>query len=384
MQRYLNILEFSLQSLARRRARHLAVTGVYALVVAFFASVVFFTTSLREETRQMTRELPELWVQQLQGGRLVPFADSLVQHTEKLRGVRHIYKRYWGYFFDDATGAVLTVLALDSARTFPAALPAKLPAPGQVYMGEGLLNLRNLRVGDFLSVSDAEGEKIQLEIVGSFGAESELLTQDLLLVAPKTAQKMLGLRSNECTDLAVEVWNPDEVSNLGRKIDEALPAARVVQRSQLQATYDALFSWRGGIFLYGGMLSLFAFLLLAWQHAVGLSGPERRELGILKGLGWEVRDVLLHKLNESAAVAVSATLLGLLLAWVHVFVLQSPLLKPFLVGWSVLYPSYNFLPIIQAGDLLAIALLAIVPYLTAAIIPAWRGSITDPSEIMRG
>jgi ABC-type lipoprotein release transport system permease subunit len=251
-------------------------------------------------------------------------------------------------------------------------------------MGEGLLNLRNLRVGDFLSVSDAQGEKMQLEIVGSFGAESELLTQDLLLVAPKTAQKILGLKPHECTDLAVEVWNPDEVSNLGRKIDDALPAARVVQRSQLQATYDALFSWRGGIFLYGGMLSLFAFLLLAWQHAVGLSGPERRELGILKGLGWEVRDVLLHKLNEAASVAVSATLLGLLLAWGHVFLLQAPLLKPFLVGWSVLFPSYQFLPIVQAGDLLAIALLAIVPYLTAAIIPAWRGSITDPSEVMRG
>jgi ABC-type lipoprotein release transport system permease subunit len=194
---------------------------------------------------------------------------------------------------------------------------------------------------------------------------------------------MLSLRAGEVTDFAVEVYNPLEVNNIGKKIDHQLPQVRVVTNEQLRATYQALFSWRGGILVYGSIMAFFAFLLLAWERASGLSEQEHKELAILKAVGWQIGEVLRMKLYEGLIISVTATLLGVLLAYLHVFWLDGVVFRPFLVGWSVVYPHFKLLPVVHLGDWLNIMMLSIVPYLSATLIPAWRGAITDPAEVMR-
>ena len=49
--------------------------------------------------------------------------------------------------------------------------------------------------------------------------------------------------------------------------------------------------------------ALFAFIILAWDKATGLSAEEKREIGILKAVGWETSDILLMKFWEGAAVS---------------------------------------------------------------------------------
>jgi ABC-type lipoprotein release transport system permease subunit len=156
-----------------------------------------------------------------------------------------------------------------------------------------------------------------------------------------------------------------------------------VSKQQLQATYQTLFGWRGGLLLYGSVMALLAFVMLVWDKATGLSANEQKELGILKSVGWSINNVLWLKISEALIISLSATLLGLVLAYLHIFLFDASFLKPFLAGWSVLYPSFELPLLVDFGDLLLIAILSIVPYLTASIIPAWFAAITDPAEIMR-
>ena len=122
---------------------------------------------------------------------------------------------------------------------------------------------------------------------------------------------------------------------------------------------------------------------MAWDKASGLNSEEKRELGILKGIGWGIKDVLLMKLWQGGIISITATLTGIIIAYFHIFVFNAPLLRPFLIGWSVLYPSYELMPVLELGDLLTIFFLSVIPYLTAPIVPAWKGAITDPSQAMQ-
>ncbi len=381
------IADYALNALLRRWRKYLVLIVVYALVVAFYASVVFFTNSLRLETQAVLKNLPELWVQKLAGGRLKAMKMSFVDSLQHLRGVKQILPRVWGYNFDTPTGAVVTIIGSDSLLQGLTLLntqhKGKL-SEKQALVGQGFLKLRGLEVGEILTLLDEQGQIKGFEVVGTFSHEADLLTTDLVILAPQAARKMLGLEADECTDVAIEIYNPLEINNIGRKIDRQFAGIRVVSLPQLRATYNTLFSWRGGIFVYGTILSVFAFLILAWERAGGLSKEEKHELGVLKATGWQVADVLWLKFWESGLIAFNATALGILLAYLHVFVLQAPLLRPFLIGWSVLYPDYQLSPAFDVESLIIIFSLSLIPYLTATLLPAWRGAVTDPAEIMQG
>ncbi|TAE01428.1 MAG: ABC transporter permease [Bacteroidetes bacterium] len=382
----LNILEYALISLARRWQKQFALIFIYALVVAFYASVVLFTNSLRTETKAVLQHIPELWIQKIKGGRLHPLPISLIDSLKNYRGISQITGRIWGYVFDATSGAVFTVMGSDSSfrdlGLIKTNFEGKLDS-NSVLVGQGILEVRQLRIGDYLTLSEVEGEIQKFKIVGIFTAESDMISNDLLILSSNSARKIISLPENEFTDIAIRLRNSDETDNIGKKIDEQFEGIRVVSKTQLQATYETLFSWRGGILMYGAFLALFAFLILAWERAAGLNHEEKKEIGILKGLGWQISDILLLKGFEGIAISLTSTLLGIILGYIHIFVFDAPLLKPLLVGWSVLYPNYALLPALDFESLLMIACLSIIPYLSATLIPAWRGAIIDPSEMIR-
>ena len=387
MNRLINLLNYALISLLRRWKKNLALIIIYAGVVGFFSSIVLFTTALKYESQNTLYALPELWIQKLAGGRLQPMYVDIVDSLQNIRGIQQIIPRYWGYYYDSPTGAVFTIVGSDSSVTGLYDLKTDYVGnldDSSVVCGTGFMKLHYLRVGDRLSLIDAAGNLNGFQIVGQFTASSDLLTKDLVILSTISAQKILGLANDQCTDIAIRVTNINEVENIALKINRKYYGLRVVSKDDLLLTYDALFSWRGGIFVFGGLISLLAFLILAWDRASGLSKEERKELGILKGIGWQINDVLLLKFLEGIIISVTATLLGILASMIHIFIFNAWLIKPFFIGWSVLYPDYNMKMVIDGGSLLIVFLISVIPYLAATVIPAWKGAITDPAEVIQG
>ena len=387
MNRLINLLNYALISLLRRWKKNLALIIIYAGVVGFFSSIVLFTSALKYESQNTLSALPELWIQKLAGGRLQPMYVDIVDSLQNIRGIQQIIPRYWGYYYDSPTGAVFTIVGSDSSVTGLYDLKTDYVGnldDSSVVCGTGFMKLHYLRVGDRLSLIDAAGNLNGFQIVGQFTASSDLLTKDLVILSTISAQKILGLANDQCTDIAIRVTNINEVENIALKINRKYYGLRVVSKDDLLLTYDALFSWRGGIFVFGGLISLLAFLILAWDRASGLSKEERKELGILKGIGWQINDVLLLKFFEGVIISVTATLLGILASMIHIFVFNAWLIKPFFIGWSVLYPDYNMKMVIDGGSLLIVFLISVIPYLAATVIPAWKGAITDPAEVIQG
>ena len=128
---------------------------------------------------------------------------------------------------------------------------------------------------------------------------------------------------------------------------------------------------------------LFAFLILAWDKASGLSAEERREIGILKAIGWETSDIILVKFWEGTIVSLSSFMTGVILAYLHVYFGSAVLFEPVLQGWSVLYPRFSLTPFINGLQLATVFSLTVIPYTIATIVPSWKAAIVDPDSQVR-
>ena len=370
-QRYL--LDYSLSSLARRPGKHLALLLVYSLVVFLLASTLLFTQSLRREAALILADAPELIVQRLVAGRHDLMPADYLDRLGRLRGVSDAYGRLWGYFYDPAVKANYTLLV---PREEP-------PVPGEVRLGAGVARARGLGVGDYLSLRSARGEPFSFRIAGLLEAEPELVSSDLLLLNAEDFRRFFVFPADRFTDLVLRVRNPSEVRKVAEKIALALPDTRPILRDEILRTYDALFGWRQGliIVLLGG--ALLAFVIFAFDRAAGLSAEERREIGILKAIGWETGDVLRMKFWEGAALSLTAFLTGYLLAYAHVFFFAAALFAPVLKGWAVLYPDFRPLPFVDGLQVATLFFFTVFPYTVATIVPIWRAAITDPDQVMR-
>lgn len=371
------LLDFAVASLARRPAKNLGLTLVYALVVFLLGSVMLFGSAIRREAAALLADAPEIVAQRMVMGRHDLAVAADLEALSGLRGVRRVEPRLWGYLWDGA-GAATYTLMVPSPRD-----AARAVAPGEAIVGEGVARARKLEVGKpFFLVSPA-GKFLRTRVKAILPEASALASSDLVLIDEAAFRAFFELPPDRFTDFAVEVANPREVPTIAEKAAVKLPAYRFVTRADMRRTDEALFSWREGLALALLASSLLAFVILAFDKASGLTAEEKREIGILKAIGWETSDVLRMKLWEGAVVSGTAFLAGLLAAWIHVFVFSAGLFEPVLKGWSTLFPKFALSPEIDALEIATLALLTVVPYTAAIMVPIWKTAVTDPDAVMR-
>ena len=373
LQRHRSVLDFALSSLLRRKGRNLALTAVYTLVVFVLASLVFFVQALKHEAGELLEHAPDMVVQRMVAGRHDPMPASQVEAIREIRGVEEAEARLWGYYYDPVYGGNLTVMAS----------PDPTLLPGSARIGRGVA--RNMRVaeGDMVPLRGYDGLPLLFTIQQVLAEDSELVASDLVLLSPADVRTLFHLPEGLATDLAIKAGNPRELTTIATKIVEKFPDARPILKSEMLRTYEAAFDWRGGLMVVVLASAILSFIIFAWDKATGLSAEERKEIGILKSIGWESGDVLLLKFWEGAVVSLAAFLGGVLLAYGHVFFFSATLFEHALKGWSVLFPRFRLIPALDAYQIMVLFFLTVLPYTAATLVPCWRAAMADPDSAMR-
>lgn len=373
VERHRNIIDFAISSMLRRKTKNLSLTLLYTLIIFVTASLIFFVQAIKHEAASLLTDAPDIMVQRLMAGRhdLIP-----VNYGEKLaeiRGISEIQPRLWGYYYDPVFGANYTIMAKDGAET----------APGGIVIGQGVARNQRIREGDMLTLRSAGGSPLLLTVSRVLPQESELISSDLLLMSTDEFRTMFNFPKGYATDLAITVANPRELVTIAGKIATLLPDTRPILKDEILRTYDAIFDWRGGMMVVILSVAVIAFVIFAWDKASGLSAEERREIGILKSIGWETGDILLLKFWEGSMVSLSAFLAGIILAYGHVFLFSAPLFAQALKGWAVLYPQFRLSPHLDAYQLAILFFLTVLPYTVATIVPSWLAATVDADTAMR-
>lgn len=388
MERHRKILEYALSSLIRKKFKNLAILAVFSFLIMLIASILLFTHAFKTEAVNTLSGAPELIVQRVVGGRhaLIPLRYG--EEIRSIPGAGTVLPRYWGYYYDTSTGANYTIQGFDAVLsgtlTMVEGSLAGKNMNGTCIIGKGVSDSRIVGTGGILPLKDSDGHIRNFTVSGIFNASSTILTNDLIIVSPEDAQRLFAIPQGFATDILVQVFNPEEVANIAGKIKNRFPDSRPITRGEIIRTYDSLFNWRSGLILTMFLGALIAFCILAWDKATGLSAEERREIGILKAVGWETSDILELKFWEGTAVSLFSFLTGFIAAYLHVFFFNASLFAPALKGWSVLFPDFHLVPYISMYQIFVLLFLTVVPYIASTIIPSWKASITDPDIVMRG
>jgi ABC-type lipoprotein release transport system permease subunit len=392
IEKQLNILDYALSSLWRRRLKSLSVLLVFAAVIFLLASFQMVTQALTDKAKQLLVHTPEITLQQMSAGRQEAIALTYRHQLAEIFGIRKVVPRIWGYYFDEVRLANFTVMGLDIAEmpdnalldtTLLSGTMPEIAELGKVVVGQSIIKALDLGGRLTFSLFRPDLSLKSFEISGEFAPDTDILSHDLMVMNLADARDLFNIHTGLATDLCVYVANPQEIETIAKKISAALPGVRVLTRPQIQKTYQVVFGWRSGFGSICLLAALAAFAILAWDKASGLSPEEKREIAILKVLGWETGDILAVRFWESVIVSGLACLVGITAAYIHVVYFAASLFRPVLMGWSVLRPELQLLPSLAAGDILLILAFTVIPYLAATVIPAWR-SATVPADTALG
>ena len=368
-----HLIDFTLAALARRKGKNLGLLTVYTLLVFVLASVALYTHALRSEATHVLAGSPEIVLQRLVAGRHDLIPPGYIEKVGRIRGVQKIEGRLWGYYYDSVVKANYTFMAPKDLQI----------ARGEIVVGPALERSRGLAAGNGISFRAYTGELHTFIVADVLPQSSELVSADLVLMHEEDFRAFFKYPEGHATDIAMSVANPQEVKNVALKLMAALPDSRPILRDEVLRTYASIFDWREGIMLALLSAAILAFSIFAWEKAAGLSAEEKREIGILKAIGWETGDVIKMKFWEGLLISLTAFLLGYLAAYLHVFYADAALFAPVLKGWAVLYPRFALTPHIDGLQVATLFFFTVFPYTAAVLVPIWRAATTDPDTVMR-
>ena len=368
-----NMVDFTLSALLRRKGKNVSLLAVYTAVVFVLGSVMFFTEGMRREAHLILHGSPEIIVQKMAAGRHDLIPTAYMEEIRRIKGVQSVKERLWGYYYDPVVGANYTCWCPTTSRSATGISPSAKGSPANAWPTRATS----------CPSGAISGEPLTFQIGEVFSSESELVSADLVTVSEVDFREMFAMPREVATDLVVRVRNPKELATIATKIVQLLPDTRPILRDEILRTYDAVFSWRSSLMLVILLGAVFSFIILAWDKATGMSAEEKREVGIFKAVGWETSDVILMRFWEGVVVSASAFVLGVLLAYGHVFFASAMIFEPVLKGWSVLYPEFKISPFIAFNQVAALFFLTVIPFTVATIVPSWRTATIDPDSVMR-
>ena len=356
-----------------------------ALVVGMMATAVMLTQSMANTAARLMAEGPSLVVRRLNAGGWAPIpAAESVAAALSVPGVIGAETRTWGVVRGPET--LLTVVTASPSVSGGIALPqTPLPGPGQAVIGEGVLP----KTGKLL-LSGLSGHEFTVVVVDTFASGSSLFTHDIVLLHPEDARALLDIPNRHASDLIIEVFHAEEQEVFHAEEQDAILPDLIQALPwpvQITSRRDAVKAVHGGMFRRSSIVSvamlpaLLALALLV-MATVRDRHARRYETGLLKALGWSTGDVVRMSLYRALFVGVPAAVLGGTAAYGLVFWTGAGWARQWILGWRQALVHLMLDPAGAVITLLAVAALALFPFIAAVLFPALSGASADVQEFM--
>lgn len=377
----------------RHRVKHSAIFIISTLIVALFSSVMLLSKALQSEIDQTLTGQPDVIVQKIRSGKAVDTPVEWAEEFSEIRGVKSALPRVFGRYFYEPNGYYFTIVGIDP---FDAQTTGALEELVEGLDVKEFLSRKNMLIGsgvkrfldqyhyfDYFDFRPPHGSREKVYIYDTFPEDSDIVSNDMIIMEIDLAKQILGVDAEMSTDIVLYIPNELERDNVMVKMILMHYDIRVIQKKEIEKAYKNLFNYKGGVFLLLYMIVLVTFVLILYQRYSMISSSDRKEIGILRAVGWSIKDVIKLKVLESFLVALFAFGLGLLIAYVYVFMFNAPLLGSVFFGYGNLPTDIKPGRTIDFGMLSMLFLFFIVPFIAAVLVPVWKIAVVDPVEAMK-
>ncbi len=383
------ILEYALSSLINQKYKTIFITFILTSLIFLLSSMLFIKSSIKHELDVTLGVLPEITVQNIKAGRHYDIDESLVDEFLEINGVSSASARVWGYYYFENAGVNFSLVGIDEYehgyKPSMEKASKKLDFNKDVMLvGKGVLDtLKANHYDEYFNFIKPDGTFLKLNIAGVFDADTLLESNDVILMSKDNIKKIFNLDDEMATDIVLRVPNKNEISTIASKIKLDHPSFRVISKEDLSASYQNIFDYKSGIFLALFVVALFSFFIIIYGRASGLSSEQKREIGILRSIGWRVDDILKERFYEGFIISFFAYIVGIAISLFYVYIAQAPLLRGLFSGYSKLKPEFELMFVLDYEALALLFFLSIPIYIAAIIIPSWKSATSEVDEVLR-
>lgn len=355
------------------------------LLIALLASVFFISNAMKLEYNSILDTYPDIIIINQKALKDTTIHENAIDKILPIQGISSVVGRVWGKYYFRHLHKTFLILAKDEFETYAnPLLNATSVEKGKMAISTGVQkSLYKSYYKEYFNFIKVDGSLKKMYISSILETNNTQENSSLIIMSKSDAQDIFGYKENEDTDLAVNIANKTEITFIANKIKLIIPNANVVVKDDLRVEYENIYNYRSGFFLTIFIISFFTFFMIIYDKVSGLNSEQKREIGVLKALGWRVGDVLNSKLYEGLIISISSYILGITLAFIYVYIFNAPLLKKIFLNNYDLLKDFSFHFSVDYQTLALLFLLSVPIYIAATIIPSWRIATLDADEVMR-
>ena len=379
--------------LVKHKSKHFAIFLISIFIVFLTSSILFIKNSLQKEISQALENQSDFIIQKTVANKIKDIDTSLIDEFYEINGVSKVTQRVYGQYYFMPENVYFTIIGIDffeettnqDLRELLNFLNiSKFLEKDSMIIGNGVK-----KVLDKYAYFDSYDFKLEnensknIKIFKDLPKEANLIANDLIIIDINIAKKILDIKPDFATDIVLDVPNPLERQNVKEQILLKESNIRILQKDELKKEYENMFNYKGGIFLILFIVVIFTFILVLYQRYSMISSNDKREIGILKAVGWSIKDIIKLKIIENFIVAFMAFIIGVIFAYIFVFILQAPVLKNIFIGFSNIKNDFILNQNIKISNLITLFLFFMVPFLSAVLIPVWKIAVIDATKSMK-
>lgn len=393
-----------LEAILWHRTRSVSTIACLTLLLIPYLLSLGIAQGVRDQAEDSLRAGPDLYVSREVAGRPGLLPVELASRIAAIDGVEWAEPRLVGNIAlgSNHEPAVLVGMTPEHLRRVADEQPGAVayfgrmaePSAGpQLVIGSQLAERLRLAPGDRIPpfYQNPRGERVS-EVVGVFHEDGPVWQAHVILTTLDQAALILN-QSGQASDILV-ACRTGYSEGVRREILRELRATpefaaenagspRVVSREQLLSLVPDNLARRDGLFYSQYLLALLVGVLTILSTAGFGQAERRREVGILKAIGWQTDEILWRSLVESTVLGVLATGLSVVVAWgwmrgANGYLIAGLFLPGLDLGTGVRVPfALNLLAALTA---LTIALTLVW---VGSMYSTWRAAIVTPRDALR-
>jgi len=303
VRKHSNLASYALGNVLKYRTKSAAIVMALFISTSILCSAEFIREGVVQDISASVDEGPDIIVQRLVGGRQGVVPTDWLSNVTDTHGVRLATPRVWGYA-DVGNGRLLTIMGVNSTEygSIIGATGTELLEQGRflnesdtrkMIVGSGIVDMMaasalsiQIQVGSILSLISFDGELVDFEVIGIFSSESKIFSYDLILTDINSSREVLGVDNSSCTDVAVWSDYGSDLDSVAFRLDTGITDARVLTRDAISDAMLKTYGGRAGVVALLWTVVLLAVVLLAFTASSAGSEEARREVGLLKALGY--------------------------------------------------------------------------------------------------
>ncbi len=382
---------FAYTLLLMHKTKYIFTFILFFIIVFIVSSVLFLSSSLKNYSLEVLKYEPQILVENHRGGKQSSVDDFYMQQVLNIKGIKNILPRVYGEYYFNQSNKYFKIVGVDfltpnfnSNIDILANKKINLANEDVIFIGKSLKKeFEKYYYKDEITLFAYDGEMRKVKIILLDDSEFEQISNNIILCNLSLARDILGLEKFEYSDFYIEVPNEAEIPNIVEQLKTTFGNAKIQTKEDKIAQIYNEHYYKGGIFLSLFIFAIVSFMILLYQKTITAIASEKKEIGILRAIGWKISDIIRLKIIQNLLISLSAFLVGILFAYIFVFVFQAPLLKNIFIGSYATSFETNFKPFINFNELIVLFLVTVVPFMASVLFPAWKLSTIDSSESVK-